>query len=106
MRKIDPRDVPNIDLDTIRCRQRLRRLITGIDRSETYDHAFVFHFCGTPGCACGHFLADPDLRTEFLRDNPDINLPRDRSPIAVSPMVMKRVATAPRPTCLLACEGS
>ncbi len=93
MRMIDPRDIPNIDPESIRRRQRLQRLIATIERSETYDHAFVFHFCGTPGCACGHFLADPELRADFLQDNPDIDLPRHRSPIAVSPQVMKRVAT-------------
>lgn len=94
MQMFNPRDVPNIDLKSIRRRQRLLRLIANIDKSETYDHAFVFHFCGTPGCACGHFLADPDLRAEFLRQNQDIDLPANRSPIAVSPLVMKRVAVA------------
>ena len=94
MQMIDPRDVPNIDPENIRQYHRLQRLIATIERSETYDHAFVFHFCGTPGCACGHFLADPELRSDFLHHNPDIDLPRHRSPIAVSPQVMKRVATA------------
>ncbi len=94
MRKIDPRDLPNIEPADIRRRRRLQRLIAGIERSRTYDHAFVFHFCGTPGCACGHFLADPGLRADFLRGNPDLDLPRHRAPVAVSPLVMKRVATA------------
>ena len=92
MKPADPLTLPTVEPEVIERRRRLRRLIDDIKASETYDHAMVSHFCGTPACACGHFLVDPDLRAEFAARHPDIVLPADSRFMFVSPQIMKRVA--------------
>lgn len=92
MKPADPLTLPTVEPEVIERRRRLRRLIDDIKASETYDHAMVFHFCGTPACACGHFLAAPDLRAEFDARHPDIVLPADSRFMFASPQVIKRVA--------------